>query len=148
VPIEHEGAKYSAWLSADELEIYYIFRGDDSGLYHGVRTHRDMPFNQIKKVDLGADFQVLNGPSLTPDGKYLMLRIVDTDGLFMLFEKEGEDRFKMVQELPLSFETSPGQLSKDGNKLIVPCDDGSPQKGLFSFCLMEKSNPNDAGFDK
>ena len=111
-------SRFSAWLTNDELEIYYISRANGE-LYHAHRNNLNMPFRNERKVELNGNVSgFISAPSLTADGNRLYLYNSDNTRKILIFKNDGNDVFSLIDEIVPTFDIGPSQLAKDETKFL------------------------------
>lgn len=145
---EKEGlanSRFSAWLTNDELDIYFISRADGE-LYHASRNNMNMPFANVRQVELNGNVSGFkSAPSLTADGNHLYMYNSDGTRKILIFKNDGNDIFSLVDEIVPTFEIGPSQLAKDEKKFLLGL--GSSWTHDCSLYFMGKEDENTA-FDK
>ncbi|MFN0204304.1 MAG: T9SS type A sorting domain-containing protein [Bacteroidia bacterium] len=133
--------KFSASLSPDELNIYYISKRDGDHVMHASRKSVTQPFDAPVKVELQGTFDgFISAPSLSPDGNYLYLYNSDEGNKMLVFKKGADDQYSLLENVATDFNISPGQVSKDGEKLLMGRSSGVNHD--CSMYFMEKNKEN------
>jgi Secretion system C-terminal sorting domain/WD40-like Beta Propeller Repeat len=104
---------YAGTLTADELTLCMVNSG---AMYISVRTNRNGEFPKPVKVN-GASENYHFGPSISPDGKEIMVTVtVNGKDITRMYKRTGSYSVEKVNELPVSDGNTPGpgQFSKDG----------------------------------
>ena len=141
----------SPWLSADELEIWYVERMLDQDLPTTLtvarRASREEHFVDPQRVEVDITDGFISGPSLSRDGNQLFLYNAPDfgDNAIIQLKKVSETRFEVEKELTFGALKVAGsaQLSKDDLRLYVSLEDPSGQEHLY---YTERKNVN-AEFD-
>ncbi|MBP7497384.1 MAG: T9SS type A sorting domain-containing protein [Bacteroidales bacterium] len=147
---------YSAWLTNDELNIYFIqtsaIKKSYSTLYHAKRDSINQGFSQVTKVKLIAN-NLFNFvcPSFTQDLENMFLFIVqDTNykkvHIICRFIKISEDEYEIkdTMQIPDNYQPGPGMLTSDDFNYYLSIIDKTLKKySLYLFIkdsLLSKFN--------
>ena len=129
VLIEKNG--YACFFTNDERTMYVIKRADENGnipkddLYMAKRNNKNEAFGAVSPVKLEGveEYSWITSPSLTPDGKTLVVKIDDN---VCVFQKKAEGVFTFVKNLTLPVnddivgtEKFMTQFTKEGKHLIL-----------------------------
>lgn len=123
------GEIISVWLTADELEIYYVLRnpdattGSQTSLYYSNRSSTSENFSGVQQIELlGFTTEYFVGPSLTKDKEELYMYSNDDEERSILkLERVTATtyRFSGVLEIPADYCVGPGQLSANGLNYFI-----------------------------
>lgn len=106
----------SCWLSANELDIYFI-QYSDNQLYYASRSSVTSSFGAPVHISLSGVSAFISGPSLSPaqDELYLYNNSAGAKDI-LRFTRTSATSFAAAGKIifPPSFSPGPGQLSKDG----------------------------------
>jgi hypothetical protein len=134
-------SRFSAWLTNDELDIYYISR-EDGDLYHASRNNMNMSFGKERKVELNGNVSGFkSAPSLTADGNRLYMYNSDGTRKILIFKNDGNDVFSLVDEIVPNFEIGPSQLAKDEEKFLLGLGSNWTHDCSLYFMGKEEGSP-------
>jgi hypothetical protein len=145
VPFTCNGDLVSAWLTKDELSMYFVSQEHDAdaggvvgSLFVTKRTVKNAEFGEPERIELiGLSSMFISGCSLTESLEELFL-FTHQDGRhnILSFKLDGEHRYTVhdtLASLPDGL-IHPGQLSKDGLRFFASIDFPlTQQSGLFQY---------------
>ena len=141
VPFSMPVSVVSIWLSNDELDFY---ASDGGNLYYGHRSSSAIPFSTFSTITLnGITTSFLSGPSLDQSQNELFLYVVGAQTEIAQFTRTGPGAFDLVSiiPMPVNYEASPGQLSKDGLSYYMPLKYLGAASRLYEYKRTSLSDP-------
>jgi hypothetical protein len=127
---EQEYDQLSCWVSANELQLLFVSRGDGlpdhDTVFLSERSSVDKPFVNVTPVLLETEkeIELICTASLTPDGQQLFISVNTGDeNEFQQFVRKEGNTFSYVRTLPVpqqkNLHVGTGKLSSDGLRLYT-----------------------------
>lgn len=134
----------SCWVSANELQLLFVSRGDGlpdhDTIFLSERGSIDKPFVKTNPIilEIETEIELICAASLTPDGKQLFVSINQNDeNQFLQFERREGNTFSYVKTLPVpkkkNLHVGSGKLSPDGLRFYTDITHGDAEKANATY---------------
>lgn len=139
VIIETENDVLSCWLTADELQMWYVERTENFGLSTTVkrasRFSATDDFVEIESIKVDVEDGFVSGPTLTRDGQEMYLYNAPDYGASKLFKLRQTSDLSYEVEKEITFGqyqvAGSAQLSKDDLRLYVSLEGADGQEHIY-----------------